>query len=261
MPHRATLPHRLAAVWFADIVGYGRLSSRNENDALQLVTVFQRTCRDVVRRHNGRIVKFMGDGGMAEFPSTESAVLAACSLESTFRARATALELDLEPPRLHVGLHVGEIATAPDGDIYGEGLNLASRLQDLAGPGQILVSEDVRRQLHQRPEFRFVPLGERKIPDSDIPVSVFSVVVRAGAEEMAAVEETARSWWRALHGELVRRRVYAAAAVYLVVAAAAWIARGVVLVAVLGLPVVVFLAWTFEVGRAGLKRRDAEVDP
>ncbi|MGH7550222.1 MAG: adenylate/guanylate cyclase domain-containing protein [Gemmatimonadota bacterium] len=275
MPHRATMPHRLAAVWFADIVGYGRLSSRNENDALQLVIVFQRTCRDVVRRHNGRLVKFMGDAAMAEFPSTESAVLAACSLESTFRARASTLELDLEPPRLHIGLHVGEIATAPDGDIYGEGLNLASRLQDLAGPGQVLVSEDVRRQLHQRPEFRFVPLGERAIPDSDFPISVFSVVARAGAGEMAAVAETEAAWWRALHGELVRRRVYAAGAVYLVVAAAvvtvsalvagrfdgpAWMERGAVLAAVLGLPIAIFLAWTFEIGRGGLRRHDP-VDP
>ncbi len=275
MPQRPTLPRRLAAVWFADIVGYGRLSSLNENEALRLVQLFQRTCRDVVRRHDGRVVKFTGDGALAEFPSAESAVFAAFSLESAFRARATAHELTDNSPRLHFGLHVGEIATAPDGDIYGDGLNLASRLQDLARPGQVLVSEDVRRQLHQRPEFRFVPLGERTIPDSEAPISVFSVVASAGTAGMTAVPETERAWWRALHRELVRRQVYGTGAVYLVVASVAvaaaalllgrlggpeWVVRGVALLAVLGLPVAVLLAWTFEIGREGLRRygRDFE---
>ena len=189
MPKRATLPRRLAAVWFADIVGYGRLSSRNENEALELVDLFQRACRDVVGRHDGRVVKFTGDGALAEFSSTEAAVFAAFALESLFRARVAAHELSVETPRLHVGLHVGEIATGPDGDIYGDGLNLASRLQDLAAPGQVLVTEDVRRQLHQRPEFRFVPLGERSIPDSEVPIPVFSVVPSASGVAMGAVPD------------------------------------------------------------------------
>ncbi len=266
MPQRATLPRRLAAVWFADIVGYGRLSSRNENEALQLVQLFQRACRDVVRRHVGRVVKFTGDGALAEFPSTESAVYAAFALESLFRARVAAHELSIDPPRIHVGLHVGEIATAPDGDIYGDGLNLASRLQDLAAPGQVLVSEDVRRQLHQRPEFRFVPLGERSIPDSEVPISVFSVVPSAGRGGMTTVPEAERTGWRALHHELMRRRVYGTVAAYAVVAlggvAAAllagpdWLARGVSVGALLGLPVAVLLAWTFEFGREGLRRHE-----
>lgn len=275
MPQRVTLPRRLAAVWFADIVGYGRLSSRNENEALQLVHLFQRACREVVRRHGGRVVKFTGDGALAEFPSTESAVFAAFALESLFRARVAAHELSADTPRLHIGLHVGEIATGPDGDIYGEGLNLASRLQDLAAPGQVLVSEDVRRQLHQRPEFRFVPLGERAIPDSDIPIPVFSVVASAGRGAMTAVAEAERPGWRALHEELVRRGVYRTLAVYLVVASAGvgaaallldrlagpeWVARGVAVVAVLGLPVAVLLAWTFELGRAGLRRYEREFE-
>jgi class 3 adenylate cyclase/TolB-like protein len=266
------LPHRLAAVWFADIVGYGRLSSRNENEALHLVQLFQRACRDVVRGHDGRLVKFIGDAAMAEFTSTEAAVRAACALEPTFRARAEASKLT--PPQLHVGLHVGEIASAPDGDLYGEGLNLASRLQDLAGPGQVLVSEDVRRQLHHRPEFRFIPIGDRKIKDMDEPISVFSVVERPDAA-VPAHPGAASHPWRALHREMVHRQVYFLAAAYFVLASVVvagtalllgrlegpeWVTRGVALVAVLGLPVVVLLAWTFEVGRAGLRRYDPALE-
>ncbi|HET6342582.1 MAG TPA: adenylate/guanylate cyclase domain-containing protein [Gemmatimonadota bacterium] len=260
------LPHRLAAVWFADIVGYGRLSSRNENEALQLVGVFQRTCRDIVHRHEGRLVKFTGDGALAEFPSTEAAVRAACALEPTFRARAKAAQLP--PPHLHVGLHVGEIATGPDGDLYGEGLNLAARLEALSGPGEILVSEDVQRQLHHRPEFRFIPQGERTIPDSEEPVSLFSVVESPDAAA-AALPPAASGPWRELHRELVRRRVYTTVATYVVavalglVAAALllgrlggpeWVLPGLALAAVLAIPAVGLLAWTFEIGRGGLRR-------
>jgi class 3 adenylate cyclase/TolB-like protein len=259
------LPHRLAAVWFADIVGYGRLSSRNENEALQLVGVFQRTCRDLVHRHEGRLVKFTGDGALAEFPSTEAAVRAACALEPTFRARAKSAHL--APPHLHIGLHVGEVATGPDGDLYGEGLNLAARLEALSGPGQILVSEDVQRQLHHRPEFRFIPQGERTIPDSEEPVSLFSV--EESPDLAAALPAVAPAAWRELHRELARRRVYTTVATYIVavglglVAAALltgrlggpeWVLRGLALAGVLGIPAVALLAWTFEIGRGGLRR-------
>jgi class 3 adenylate cyclase/TolB-like protein len=260
------LPHRLAAVWFADIVGYGRLSSRNENEALQLVGVFQRTCRDLVHRHEGRLVKFTGDGALAEFPSTEAAVRAACALEPTFRARAKAAQLP--PPHLHIGLHVGEIATGPDGDLYGEGLNLAARLEALADPGQILVTADVQRQLHHRPEFRFVPQGERTIPDSEDPVSLFSVVENPAATA-DGLRPAAQEPWRELHRELVRRRVYTTVGAYVVAAVLGligvavligrlggpeWVLRGLALAGVLAIPAVALLAWTFEIGRGGLRR-------
>ncbi|HZD79762.1 MAG TPA: adenylate/guanylate cyclase domain-containing protein [Actinomycetota bacterium] len=259
----------MAAVWFADIVGYGRLASRNENEALEIVRLFQRTCRDVVRRYDGRVVKFTGDGALAEFHSTESAVRAACGLESAVRARAEAG--GLTQPQLHIGLHVGEIASAPDGDLYGEGLNLASRLEGLAGPGQVLVSEDVRRQLHQRPEFRFIPLGEREIPDSDEPIAVYCVVERSGAAALPVLPDVAPGPWRSLHRELARRGVYRAAVIHLIVAGVAmaaavavldraqapsWAARAVALLAVLGFPVVLWLAWTYEIGRGGLRRHE-----
>lgn len=260
------LPHRLAAVWFADIVGFGRLSSRNENEALQLVGVFQRTCRDLVHRHEGRLVKFTGDGALAEFSSAEAAVRAACSLEPAFRARAK--DAGLPPPHLHIGLHVGEIATGPDGDLYGEGLNLAARLEALAGPGQILVSEDVQRQLHHRPEFRFIPLGERTIQDSEEPLPLFSVV-ESPETAAAALTPAAPQPWLEVHRELVRRRVYVTVAGYVVAAALGlaaaalllgrlggpeWVLRGLALAAVLAIPAVALVAWNFEIGRHGLRR-------
>jgi class 3 adenylate cyclase/TolB-like protein len=223
------LPHRLAAVWFADIVGYGRLSSRNENEALHFVQLFQRACRDVVGDLDGRIVKFMGDAALAEFASTEAAVRAACALETAFHHEATVS--GLSPPRLHVGVHVGEIATGPDGDLYGEGLNLASRLQTLAGPGEVFTSQDVHRQLHHRPEFEFEALGHRLIKDSDDPVPVFRVTSRAGAEASSppGVRRGVRRRLERFLAESprVRTRVLALALVVVLagIAGAVWVAR------------------------------------
>lgn len=267
-----TLPHRLAAVWFADIVGYGRLAASNEDETLHYVRLFERACRSVVRRHNGRLVKFMGDAALAEFSSTERAVRAACVLESTFQGLAA--KSGLTAPSLHIGVHVGEVASAPDGDLYGEAVNLASRLQGLAAPGQVLVSEDVRRQLHHRPEFAFERLGERTIKDSDQPVLVHCVVAQTTAAREAG-EEGIGVQWRALHHELVQRRVFRAVASYailgiLVVTAAAvtvprlggpgWIVQVVTFLVVLVLPLIVLLAWTFEIGRDGLRRHESFYD-
>lgn len=263
----ATLPHRLAAVWFADIVGYGRLSSSNEDEALHLVRLFQRSCREMVRHHGGRLVKFIGDAALAEFPSTEGAVRSACALEPAFRRLVEGS--DLSAPQLHVGVHVGDVATGPDGDLYGEGVNMAARLQDLAGPGQVLVSEDVRRQLQRRPEFRIESVGERKIQDRDEPIPVYRVLTEAKAGEPVGLEAGVGAQLRALHQELVRRGVYRLAAIYVAGSALAvgaalgaiprlggtsWLVRLVALLAVLGLPLVVLLTWTFEIGQGGIRR-------
>lgn len=185
------LSHRLAAVWFADIAGYTGLASRNESDALRLVRLFQQAARDTADRFGGRIVKFTGDGALAEFTSTESAVRAADALAREFRLLAEAARLP--SPALHFGMHVGEVASAPDGDLYGDGLNVAARLESLSAPGQILASEDVWRQLHQRPEFRFEPLGERTLEGRETPVKVYGLVVE-GAEEWKGAG--AGSGWR-----------------------------------------------------------------
>ena len=260
-----TLPHRLAAVWFADIVGYGRLASADEDQALRLVRQFQRACRAVVHRHSGRLVKFMGDGALAEFPSTESAVRSACALEAVFQSIAA--EATLPAARVHVGVHVGEVAEGPDGDLYGEGVNLAARLQDVAAAGQVLVSGDVLRQLHHRGDFHFEALGERTFQDSETVVGVY----RADADlpEGPGGDLTLAERVRALHRELLQRKVYRIASAYVLVAAVGFAALSFALprtgapgwtlrlgpfLAVLGLPLVVLLAWTYEINPEGLHR-------
>jgi predicted ATPase/TolB-like protein len=153
-----SMRRRLAAVWFADIAGYTRLSSKNENAAFELVDVFQGITRKQVEKYGGRLVKFLGDGAMAEFTSTDAAVRSALALRDEFGAESTTRG---QTASVHVGVHVGEVATASDGDIYGDGVNVTSRLQEEAAPGQVLVSEEVWRHIRQQLEFGFQEAGER----------------------------------------------------------------------------------------------------
>jgi serine/threonine-protein kinase len=170
-----SLSHHLAAVWFADVVGYTRLSEENEGEAVRLVHGFQRVAREVVARYGGRVVKFLGDGALAEFSSTDMAVRSAEALIRAFAASAQAE--GLASNELRVGVHVGDVVATEDGDLYGDGVNVASRIQAAGDSGEVWVSEDVRRQLRQRPEFRFESRGERELKGLKRPLAMHAVQV------------------------------------------------------------------------------------
>ena len=165
---------RLSAVWFADIVGYTELSSRDEPAALALVSELQALARTIVEgEFEGRIVKFIGDALLAEFGSTDSAVRAAVALTERYVEASRGIG---HPSQLHIGVHLGEVTATPDGDLYGDGINTAARLQHQAAAGQVIISEDVWRQLRQRPEFRFESLGAVELKGITSQVQVFDVL-------------------------------------------------------------------------------------
>ncbi|HEY7471025.1 MAG TPA: adenylate/guanylate cyclase domain-containing protein [Gemmatimonadota bacterium] len=175
----AGLTHRLAAVWFADVVGYSRLMSENEGEAVAVVRLLQAVCREVVPAGGGRIIKFLGDGALAEFSSTDNAVRSAIAVRERFVERS---ETERHGARdLRIGLHVGDVVATEDGDLYGDGVNVASRLQAAAEPGQVLVSGDVWRQLKPRPEFSFEPLGSRTLKGIDGPVESYAARIDPAA--------------------------------------------------------------------------------
>src|SRR5881394_1235854 len=154
------LTHRLAAVWFADVVGYSARAAEDERGALHLVEILQALSRETVRRYEGRIVKFIGDAVLAEFPSTALAVQAGAALSNAYLERSAATG---HSHRLTVGVHVGDIAVSSEGDLYGDAVNAAARIQEAAEPGQVVVSQDVWRQLRGRREFCFESLGDRSL--------------------------------------------------------------------------------------------------
>src|SRR5438093_12091622 len=154
------LPHRLVAVWFADVAGYSARAAEDESGALHLIEILQTLSRDTVPRYEGRIVKFIGDAVLAEFPSTALALQAAAALSRDYVTQSVASG---QAHSLTVGVHVGDVAVSSEGDLYGDAVNTAARIQEAAEPGQVVVSQDVWRQLRGRREFWFESLRDRSL--------------------------------------------------------------------------------------------------
>jgi len=180
------LPHHLAALWFADIAGYSERVAQDERGALQLVEILQTLSHTTVQRHEGRVVKFLGDAVLAEFPSTEMAVRAAAVLSKEYA------EQSAKTGRAHdlrIGVHLGDVAVGTDGDLYGDGVNAAARIEAAVDPGQVVVSNDVWRQISGREGFRFEPLGNRNLKG----VGLIDLYVVTLDESTAATDETSQS--------------------------------------------------------------------
>jgi len=150
----------LVALWFADIGGYSAHAAEDESGALRVVQVLQELASDTVPQFRGRIVKFVGDAVLAQFPSAELAVRAAITLSNGYIQRSEAIG---RIEHLRIGVHLADVAVAADGDLYGDGVNTAARIQEAAEPGQVVISQDVWRQLRRRREFRFEHLGDRSL--------------------------------------------------------------------------------------------------
>jgi adenylate cyclase len=184
---------RLAAVWFADIVGYTGLSSRNEAAALSLAALLRELASTVVPAHGGRVVKFIGDAALAVFPGVEAAVESGLEVSSQFAERASGVVRG--GGALRVGIHMGEIAFTEDDDVYGDVVNVAARMQSEAEPGTTMVSEDVWRQLRRRPRFVFESAGSRSLRGIAEPVSAWTVAYEyaAAAPALAAGDVAAEA--------------------------------------------------------------------
>src|SRR6266480_7331330 len=150
----------LVALWFADIAGYSEHAAKDESGALRLVEILQELASETVPQFRGRVVKFVGDAVLAQFPSAELAVRAAIALNNEYVQRSDAIG---RVEHLRIGVHLADVAVAADGDLYGDGVNTAARIQEAAKPGQVVTSQDVWRQLRGRREFRFEHLGDRSL--------------------------------------------------------------------------------------------------
>ena len=165
------LHRRLAAILAADVVGYSRLMSIDEAGTLARVNALRRQLIDpTIASHSGRIVKLMGDGALVEFASAVDAVTAAVKIQSKVGDR----DAGAEPIRLRIGVHVGDIISE-SGDIFGDGVNIAARLEGIAEPGGISISEDAWRQVQGKVAADFVDTGEQNLKNIPRPVRVYRV--------------------------------------------------------------------------------------
>jgi adenylate cyclase len=171
----------LVALWFADIAGYSEHAARDESGALRLVEILQELASEAVPQFRGRVVKFVGDAVLAQFPSAELAVRAAIALSNGFVQRS---EVIGRTEHLRIGVHLADVAVAADGDLYGDGVNTAARIQEAAEPGQVVISQDVWRQMRGRPEFRFEHLGDRHLKGIG-PMALYVGTMGSGATSVS----------------------------------------------------------------------------
>ncbi len=158
---------QLAAIMFTDIVGYTALMGNDEQKAFELLRKNREIQKPVIEEYGGTWVKELGDGVLASFSSVSNAVYAALKIQEICK-KAGAFSL-------RIGLHQGEIIVE-NGDIFGDTVNIASRLQTLSPPGGIYVSESVHRNITNKQEFRSVFVGMESLKNVREPVAVYSVV-------------------------------------------------------------------------------------
>ena len=165
---------RLAAVLAADVAGYSRLMGADEEGTLERLKALRRDLIDPkIAEHHGRIVKTTGDGLLGEFASAVDAARCAVEIQQEMAGRADPAPLD-QRIELRIGIHVGDIIIEGD-DIFGDGVNIAARLEALAESGGVLVSRTVHDQVQDRLEISFEDLGERELKNIARPVHVFRV--------------------------------------------------------------------------------------
>jgi adenylate cyclase len=168
------LERRLAAILAADVVGYSRLMSADEEGThLRLLACRREVIAPKVREHRGRIVKYTGDGALVEFGSVVDAVRCALEMQRVILARNADLPQDRRI-ELRIGVNLGDIIVAPD-DIYGHGVNVAARLESLAPPGGICISADAWRHVRGAIAADFVDLGEQRLKNIADPAHVFAI--------------------------------------------------------------------------------------
>src|SRR5471032_667657 len=169
----ARVERRLAAILAADVVGYSRLMGADEAGTLAALKRHRETVFDpAVAAHNGRIVKLMGDGAIVEFGSVVDAVNCALSVQ---RSGASMPDEKAFQPTivLRIGINLGDVIIEND-DIYGDGVNIAARLEPLAEPGGICVSSIVNESVGNRIDVRFTDGGEIGVKNIDRPIRIWT---------------------------------------------------------------------------------------
>jgi adenylate cyclase len=178
---------KLAAILVIDIAGYSRLTSFDEERTVARVRAIQSDVIDpAVSAHNGRLVKRTGDGALLEFRSVVEAVRCAIDIQGTMHERNAGVADDRRID-FRMGLHLGDVIEEEDGDLMGDGVNVAARLEGLAAPGSICLSEDAYRQVRSRIDVGGVTdLGENRLKNIAEPLRVYALNVCTPAPSQTA---------------------------------------------------------------------------
>jgi class 3 adenylate cyclase/TolB-like protein len=158
---------RLAAIMFTDIVGYTALMGRDEDNALKILRMNRQVHQQCVNNHRGILLKEMGDGTLARFDSATEAVQCAIQIQKIAHNELKG--------RIRIGIHLGDV-TFENEDVFGDGVNIASRLESAADPGGIYISESIQKAIRAKTHIETTYLGEFKLKNVEEPVRTWAIV-------------------------------------------------------------------------------------
>lgn len=182
---------KLAAILAADVVGYSRLASADEDRTLARLRALRSDLIDpIIAVHNGRVIKRTGDGALVEFRSVVDAVRCAVEVQNGMVERNAGVAQDRRI-EFRIGIHLGDVVEESDGDLMGDGVNIASRLEGVAAPGAICLSEDAYRQVKARLDLSVSDLGSTQLKNIAEPIRVYSLQVGSAGTRATATPETA----------------------------------------------------------------------
>ena len=248
---------QLSAIMFTDIAGYTALMGKDEERALAWLRKNREIQKPLIEKHNGKYLKEMGDGILAQFSSAYNSVK--CALEIQRQARE-----EFEG-QIKIGIHLGDV-TIENGDVIGDGVNIASRLEAIADPGGIYISESVHKAIRGRGEIISHYLGELELKNVDYAVKTYVVTGEGQPKPRDLGQKQLKGHWAA---EFRRRNVHRAAFVYIIVAfLITQIAKTVlpllelpssiinylVVALVMLFPTAMWLAWSYELSPDGFIR-------
>ena len=165
---------RLAAILAADVVGFSSLMGQDEEGTLARIKQLRReVIEPKVREHHGRVFKTTGDGLLVEFPSPVEAVRCAAEVQETLASQAS--QEPFQALQLRIGINLGDIIIEEDGDVYGDGVNVAARLEQLADPGGISISGKVYEEVRDKLPYAFEDRGEQQVKNIARPVRVYAL--------------------------------------------------------------------------------------
>jgi len=157
---------QLAAIMFTDMVGYTAYMSKDRQLALQLLEKNRQLHRPIIKKHNGRLIKEIGDGILASFPTASEAVFCASELQ---------LALSGDPQlSIRIAIHLGEIVFT-EGDVFGDGVNIASRIESITPPRAIFISDAVYREIRNINEIETCYQGENNFKNADLPTKIYAI--------------------------------------------------------------------------------------
>lgn len=188
----AEAKRKLAAILSADVAGFSRLMGQNDRATLEALKALRVTMTRYVEAHDGRVVNAPGDAILAEFTSAVEAVQAAAEIQASLAEQGADLPEDRRM-RVRIGINLGDVLVEPDGTLYGDGVNIAARMEGLAEPGAICVSSKVVDEVEGKTDLSFQTIGKHEVKNIARPVHAYRVVSETAAptasEEPAAIPD------------------------------------------------------------------------